>query len=213
MLLNDMRIMLKRTLIIAFVAVFALSMYPAFAGEEEEIDRNELDEQMQEADERFTEEVQKFLSVELPEALTHLEQQRERSDSPSAGPEQQIGLVEVLIYLADVVEELTDVREYLPEAYEKLKHIKRMEIETEVLAERYRESPDKEEREMVRKEIEGILKQNFLLSQEIKQLEATQIQKELDEINETIKKREENREIIIGRRLHELLHGVDPYEW
>ncbi len=213
MLLNDMRVMLKRVLIIGLVAVGAVSMSPVFAAEEEKIDAQEQDQQLQEAEELFTEEVQKFLSLELPEALAHLEQKREQADSPSAGSEKQVGLAEALMYLANIVEELADVREYLPEAYEKLKQAKRLEIEAEVLAERYRETPDKKEREKVHKAIEEVLKQNFTLSQEIKQLEAGQIQKELDEINETIKKREENREIIIGRRLHELLHGVDPYEW
>jgi len=145
--------------------------------------------------------------------LKRLEQYRQQADSPSAGPEQKMGLAEALIYFSGIVEELTETREYLPEAYEKLKQSKRMEIEAENMAERYRKSSDDKERSDIQKEIRKILKENFSLSQDIRRVEAAQIEKELNEINAVIKKREESRDIIIDRRLHELLHGEDPFEW
>jgi hypothetical protein len=200
-------------LAIAVAAVLALFAHPVFAAGEEDLEEQEVEEQIREANEQFTEEIQNFLSVELPEAVKRLEQYQRQANSPSAGPEQKMGLAEALMYFSEIVEELTEVREYLPEAYEKLKQSKRLEIEAETLSERHRISRDDKERGEIEKEMKKILKDSFDLSQDVRRLEALELEKELNEINAVIKKREENRDIIIDRRLQELLHGEDPFEW
>jgi hypothetical protein len=203
----------KCLLAIVIVVGLALCAQSVFAQNAQDFEDEEYNDQIKEAEERFTEEVYMFLGEELPEAIKQLEQYRQKADSPSAGPEEKMSLAEALIYMAEVVEELTDMREYLPEAYEKLRQSKRLDIEAERLAERYHKESGKKEREEILGKIEDLLEKSFLISQDIRRMEAAQIEKELNEINTEIKNREEKQKVIIERRLHELLHGTDLYEW
>jgi len=214
--------------LIMMIACLQLAVSPAFGGEKEDPDREmwmdmkeekrefqreTLSEMKEEAAELFNKDVEAFLKKELPGATAHLEQFRARAKSPTASWQQKLRYYEAQIFLAEIAEELYDAKEDMPKVYGKLREAKTLEIQAEVLADRYRASRVGEERKNLKKEIRKLLENAFKISQEIREMEAKQIEEELKEISSMLHKRWENRDFIIDRRLHELIDDEDPYEW
>ncbi|HOZ45720.1 MAG TPA: hypothetical protein PLO37_07975 [Candidatus Hydrogenedentes bacterium] len=176
-------------------------------------ERGELRRAQEEARHVLNDDMRAFLREELPEAMELLERKTAESERPGAPIESKFEVCEMARHLARTVEELRDAREHRPEAFMKMKEFKQLELQSMLLAEEYHRQPEAEAREQLQQKIREVLDRGFVVSQELRELEAKAIQGELDEISNLLERRRENRELIIDRRMQQLLHGTDPYEW
>jgi len=181
--------------------------------EEHETWNGELAQLREEAHELWDERTEGFLSEHLPEAIAHVERLRERVQRQLAPEDLRFDLYESMIHLAELARELAEMREHLPQGYEKNLELHRIELHVRNLAEEYNRSTDAERRKKNEAEVRKALAKAFELSQGLRELEAREIEQELNEVRGLLKKRAEHRDLIIERRAMELLHGEDPFAW
>jgi len=95
---------------------------------------------------------------------------------------------------------------------EQEKKIAILEVETEVLAYKYKKLNDKGKRALKSK-LNRKLYQLFDLREKQRALEIKRIQEELARLQDAVKVRKSNKEMIISRRLMELTEGEDYLDW
>lgn len=209
---------LKSRSLVAVLAVLALVWCPAhaeplFEAEEDEGIRAELKEQQRHADTMFSDRVREFLSTEMPDAMGLLERAREAADAPDATIDQKFELCEVKFRLTDLAHELHEAKNFRPEVYPKLKRFNELDIQAHTIAREIHEAGEEGEHDELMDELEEVLEEGFELSQELREFELGQMEEEIGQVRSVLEKREDNRDVIIDRRIHQLVYHNDPYEW
>ena len=166
-----------------------------------------------EAKTKFTAERSAFLERELPEAMERLRLYQQAATGPEAEAEAIHRHFEFALELAQLAHELSDAKRFNPRIYEAMKGYHRLEFKSYTLAERYHKTEDEKERGQIEKSLRENLAEGFRLSQEMREIEAREVEKEVKRIWALLKKRQENRDAIVERRLSELILGADPFEW
>ena len=167
----------------------------------------------EEAERVFSEEVEGFLAEVLPEALEHVHAMAAQVEEALASPEIRRQLYETKMHLAQMARQLSSARHTDPEMFERIREQQRLEMQSHLLAEEFHRTDSEEARQRIREELREIIEQGFALSQEIREFEAAQIERELDKVRTMLEKRRQNKQIIIERRMHELLENDDPFKW
>lgn len=96
---------------------------------------------------------------------------------------------------------------------EQEKNISIMEVETEVLAYKYRKASDSGTKRGIKSQLNRKLNQLFELREKQRAMEIKSIQEELARLKESVEVRKQNKEMIISRRLMELTEGEDYLDW
>ncbi|MCH8217974.1 MAG: hypothetical protein IH892_14550, partial [Planctomycetes bacterium] len=144
-----------------FSLVMALSGQIASAQEEEEAVMRELRERRRESKEAYTQEVQAFIQRELPQGIVLLKSATTLAERRGATLETQFRLLEIRFELAEARNELNESKQHYPQEYGRIKKNFELEIQTRLLANRFRLSEDDKERDRLAKELEKVLDQSF----------------------------------------------------
>ena len=96
-----------------------------------------------------------------------------------------------------------------PEMEKLLEADTKMEQQTRVLAKRYREAKDQEEQAKVRGDLETLTKEHFDLRQERRELEISRLEAQLQRVRASVEKRTEVKDLIIRRRIAQILGEED----
>ena len=173
----------------------------------------ELNDMRSEAEGKFKAEHRAFLERELPEAIERLRRYNQLASEPAAEAEAVHRHLELQLELAQLAHELSNAKRFNPGIYETMKAYHRLELKSYTLAERYHKTEDEKERGQIEKSLRENLQEGFRLSQEMREIEAREVEKEVKRIWALLKKRQENRDAIVERRFSELTLGADPFEW
>ncbi|MBP90080.1 MAG: hypothetical protein CMJ64_25800 [Planctomycetaceae bacterium] len=103
---------------------------------------------------------------------------------------------------------LEELKEVDPELYELERSDAELDRETHELAETLRRAL-REAREELKKELHGIVSKHFDVRQARRELHLVRLREELDKLTDSMKKRKDAREQIIGRRVSELMGEED----
>ncbi len=166
-----------------------------------------------EAKTKFTAERSAFLERELPEAIERLRRYQQAATGPEAKTEAIHRHFEFALELAQLAQELSNAKRFNPGIYEAMKAYHRLELKSYTLAEQYHKTEDENQRGQIEKSLRVNLQEAFRLSQEMREIEAGEVEKEVKRIWALLKKRQENRDAIVERRFSELILGADPFEW
>ncbi len=96
-----------------------------------------------------------------------------------------------------------------PEMEKLLKEDATMEAHAQVLAKRHREAKDQGEQAKVRSDLETLTKEHFDLRQERRELEISRLEAQLQRVRDSIKRRNAAKDLIVQRRITQLLHEED----
>lgn len=108
---------------------------------------------------------------------------------------------------------LMDLRKTKPELFEKIIKIGQLERKTRDLARQYKETDSAERKAELKAELKNLLLELFELRQERYKAELMELEKQIKELSSKIKKRSENKEKIVERRLQNLLTTEEELEW
>ena len=108
---------------------------------------------------------------------------------------------------------LNRLKEDDPERYEQVAQEKKFEEEARLLAKKYRESEDENERVRLREDLKVLLDKLFDYRQMNRQFEIEKLEKRLEELKDVNERRLANKEEIVGRRLDEMLGTKRELEW
>lgn len=98
------------------------------------------------------------------------------------------------------------------EIFEREKKMNNLEIKTEVLAFKYQQAKAAD-KAAIKSELKARLGELFELREKDRQYQIAQLEKELEELKSSLEFRKKNKELVISRRLQELL-GEDKYlDW
>lgn len=172
-----------------------------------------LEELEEHAREVFDDGVEEFVRAEMAEVARRLELRHERAMRPGAPLEQRFEFYEWLIGTAHEVRELLELRAHEPELFDVRVKIMRNEATAEILGERYEQTQEPEQRERIRTELRQVLERGFEMGQELREREIEAIEREMEKIRGLLDERETHRELIIDRRMRQILDDVDPFEW
>ncbi len=81
------------------------------------------------------------------------------------------------------------------------------------LAEKYRNTEDKKEKEKIKEQLRTILSQQFDLKEEEKNARIKRLEEEIIRLKDELVKRKKNKKEIVNRRLKELLGESRYLEW
>ena len=197
-----------------FSLVMALSGQIASAQEEEdEAVMRELRERRRESKEAYTQAVQAFIQRELPQGIVLLKSATTLAERRGATLETQFRLLEIRFELAEARRELNESKQHYPQEYGRIKKSFELEIQTRLLANRFRLSEDDEERDRLAKELEKVLDQSFDMIHTMLEGESREAGPNYTQIRRRVRDRERYRAEIIQRRKSELLHDYDPFSW
>ena len=115
--------------------------------------------------------------------------------------------------LPHVLEELMELKRHVPKGFALEKKIITLEFDSARLGEHIQHLDAVQVRDELTHELKVTLERAFDIKQQQRRFEAEQIDRELRDIQTLIEKRQENRELIIGRRLGDLIGRPDVYEW
>ena len=142
--------------------VLSLPLASAWAqGEENEAVMRELRERRHASKQAYTEEVQAFIQRELPQGIALLKSATTLAERRGARLETQFRLTEIRLELAEARRELAQSKQHYPQEYDRIKKNFELEIQTRLLANRFRLSEDDKERDRLAKELEKFLDQSF----------------------------------------------------
>ncbi len=96
-----------------------------------------------------------------------------------------------------------------PEMRKLLEEDEKMEKQAEVIAQRFRTIADTARRVVARTELEQLTKTHFDLRQKRRELEISRLEDQLKRVRESLKKREDAKDLIIKRRIAKLLGEHD----
>jgi len=161
----------------------------------------------------FTDDVEVFLQEEIPEALEWLQKLEKAAESALGEAEAELELFEFMLDAAMGARELAQMKQHDKDIFPIVKKEHQLELRTMMLAEKFHKTENEEERDKIREQLARTLDEAFDVSQRMREYEAQTIEKELQEVRRLLEKRLERRDIIIERRLHEMLHGTDPFAW
>ena len=194
--------------------VLSLPLASAWAqGEENEAVMRELRERRHASKQAYTEEVQAFIQRELPQGIALLKSATTLAERRGARLETQFRLTEIRLELAEARRELAQSKQHYPQEYDRIKKNFELEIQTRLLANRFRLSEDDKERDRLAKELEEVLDRSFDMVHSMLERESREAGPNYTQIRRRVRDRQRYRAQIIQRRKSELLHDYDPYSW
>ena len=104
-------------------------------------------------------------------------------------------------------------REHDPQMAKLLEQDSALDKEARGLAEQCRKETDKEKRAELKARLAELTEKHFELRQERRELQIAQLETELEKVRATIDKRNDARELIIRRRVSQLLGEKDELDW
>ncbi|MFQ5605634.1 MAG: hypothetical protein ACE5HS_20370 [bacterium] len=96
--------------------------------------------------------------------------------------------------------------------YEQVLNIQKMEIQSHVMGQQYQEA-EESEKAQIKTELKSLLAKLFELRSQDRQEEVKRLEKQLDELKQSLAAREKNKEQIIERRLQQLTGEKSYLEW
>ncbi len=196
------------------VIMMALSGQTVWAqGEENEAVMRELRERRRESKQAYTAEVAAFIQRELPQGIALLKSATTLAERRGARLETQFRLAEIRIELAEAQRELAESKQHYPQEYGRIKKNFELEIQTRLLANRFRLSDDNKERGKLAKELEEVLDKSFDMIHTMLEGESREAGPNYTQMRRRVRDRERYRAEIIQRRRSELLHDYDPFSW
>ena len=182
-------------------------------GEENEAVMRELRERRRESKQAYTAEVAAFIQRELPQGIALLKSATTLAERRGARLETQFRLAEIRIELAEAQRELAESKQHYPQEYGRIKKNFELEIQTRLLANRFRLSDDNKERGKLAKELEEVLDKSFDMIHTMLEGESREAGPNYTQMRRRVRDRERYRAEIIQRRRSELLHDYDPFSW
>ena len=203
--------------ICTLAAVLAGLVFVPSSGFAQPMSEAEMEREMafieEEIDRQFEDGLEEFIMEKLPEFAARMEEMEEEIDDKSISPRAKLDLYREALNMFDVAQHYRILLERFPDSAKTLHSQMELELEAQKLADRYHDTASEEEKSKIEKSIRTVLADSFEISQTLREQEAVEIEKELEYIRANLQERRKNRELIIGRRLHELLYGEDPFEW
>ncbi len=174
----------------------------AVAREMEDLEDGEHEEEEFEHEERIIDEktVIEFLKKNLPEFLPRLEKAKQHE------PEEYEHMLDEIRH---GIRHYYHLKEIDPEVADGLVEAHRLEIKSESLAETIRMTKDDGRKTRLKSELRTMLTRICDLRLAEQKLEAKQLRKEVEEIEQLIKKREGAKNRIVERRMMQLLFEED----
>ncbi len=206
-------IMPLATLALLLLATALSGQIASAQEEEDEAVMRELRERRRESKEAYTQAVQAFIQRELPQGIALLKSATTLAERRGATLETQFRLAEIRFELAEARNELNESKQHYPQEYGRIKKNFELEIQTRLLANRYRLSEDDKERDRLAKELEKVLDQSFDMIHTMLEDESREAGPNYTQIRRRVRDRERYRAEIIQRRKSELLHDYDPFSW
>ncbi len=113
------------------------------------------------------------------------------------------------------IEEFREVQQEDPAEAEMMLQLEVKEMESEIVAQRFHETKNPEQKAKLREQLGGMLNQLFELKQHAQEKELHYLEREMRELRERLGRRAENRQRIIERRMKDLLgdHEDDWMDW
>jgi hypothetical protein len=108
---------------------------------------------------------------------------------------------------------LNRLKEDDPERYEQVAQEKKFEEEARLLAKKYRDSEDENEKVRLREDLKTLLDKLFDYRQMNRQFEIEKLEKRLEDLKDVNERRLANKEEIVERRLDEMLGTKRELEW
>ncbi len=108
---------------------------------------------------------------------------------------------------------MDDAKQRYPQEYGRIKKNFELEIQTRLLANRFRLSDDDKERDRFAKELGEVLDQSFDRIHAMLESESREAGPNYTQIRRRVRDRKRYRAEIIQRRKSELLHDYDPFSW
>ncbi len=110
-------------------------------------------------------------------------------------------------------EYLSRLEKEVPERYKEAIEMRRLEAGTEKMAELYHRSDNESEQKKIESDLRATLGQLFDLREKEKVQEIERIRGRLERLEQEMKERRKNRDMIITNRLNELTGKRSYYEW
>ncbi|MFC1600985.1 hypothetical protein ACFL34_01380 [Candidatus Sumerlaeota bacterium] len=155
---------------------------------------------------RLAEEEQ--IAAEFPAAVKEL-RELQKSDKAEARAKAD-KMREELLGHAELLQAL---KKSDPEAYKQAKQVQKLDSDCEQLGREFGKITDEKERAEVRKQLRKLLEQAFDARMAMRGRKALELEAELIKACALLKKRLENREYAVERRLNELLDEEDATAW
>lgn len=149
-------------------------------------------------------EVLEYLEEYSPELVERLS--RIKVTRPDTYREQLSRAYRQMIYLENLQE--TD-----PDQYERISEERRLELESNQLANQYKNSTDESEKNEIRAELEDLLYRLFDYRQMNRIVEIERLEERLADLKEENQNRLDNKDAIVNNRLLELLGERSGLEW
>jgi len=146
-----------------------------------------------------------FVETNLPETFQHL--QHVKAEDPREYPHVIEMFGHMLIRYGELKPEYPELAEGLLQAH-------RLDRQSEVLAEKIRQTKDVETKKQLRKKLQGMLDQIFTLRMAERELEVKHLERELNHIQTLLNTRRQAKDQIVDRRLRDLtFQGDEALGW
>lgn len=149
-------------------------------------------------------EVIKFLKSFNPgraEELQHLQKENPRE------------FREVLQHASHEMMELKELKKHDPKRFKAICQRNQLEHKSHKLAEKYRHSDNKKDKERIKKELRKILPRIFDIQKKARMQDVQRMEKELRQLKEKMARRKKIRQQLIEERLKQLTGEKEEWEW
>jgi hypothetical protein len=145
-----------------------------------------------------------FLKEEFPQIL---ESYRALKDTKNPEATEQRAAIE------HFAGEMQDLRATVPDEFAKQKEESALNVSSDVLVWRIHNTEKGPEKQKLVKELTGVVNQIFEVREKRRAEEAERLEQELKKIRSLLEERRKNREVIIERRVRELMGEDDALHW
>jgi|GEM_PF-3125025 len=97
--------------------------------------------------------------------------------------------------------------------YQRVLQEKKLTTKSRILAKKYKETDDEDQKNRIREELKGILSELFNIRQQVREDEIERLEKKLAELKEINRKRLANKDAIVEKKLAEMLGENKDMEW
>lgn len=156
------------------------------------------------SDKDFPLHLYEFMEKEFPHFVEEFEMEMEE------GPEDVAEFQDEFVEFAHSMWEL---KKEAPEEYRMEKRIQLKEFETMELVDEILDSEQPVKKTALKKELKAQLASIFDMRQQLRKKEVEYLEEEIQELRSTLKKREQNKKVIIQKHMDDLLLDPEIYEW
>ena len=198
---------MKKKYLFVFVLMFAFT-YNCFAQTSAPLPNNRYQRKEKLRNIQITPEqeakILEYLRQNFPETVDRLE--KLKITNPGLYKNQLVKLYKEITYVERI-------KNNDPERYQEILKEKKLNEKSLDLAKKYKETDDEQEKLKIKKDLEELLYQLFDYRQKNREFEIQRLEKKLAELKAANIKRNENKKIIIEKRLKQLIGEKDYLNW